>query len=468
MSGDPDDYLGFDGSLSLGDFDGDGALDIAMGSALFDNSRGGIVLVSNTDALSANGNVSGYQYRVILGADEEMWFSTMAQHQSDINGDGIDDLAIAGTDDLPGWNNGGDGAVSLFFDAGDPGTSDSADASILFTETNSSYGNTRVFTNGDFDGDGVNDVFVGDFRHSGGGWGGGGSQSNLFFHSGAGLSAGTYSVEDDATTNFYSDNYYDLLGSAVGGADINGDGLSELIIASPSYDYSSVNNGGCVFVLDYTMGLSGVDELEMITTIFNFSSQSAVICVDTEAARFGFGAEPQVADYNGDGEMDLALAAAGINKVFVFYTAANLSGVINAESEADVVITSGDNPQQFGFSLASGDFNGDGYDDLVIGAPDVQNPIYSGNDAGIVFSDDTLLASADANHAGVVYYYSGLNLWAANDHFDADATITSIDTDLFGMVLTAGDMNGDGKDDLWVGAPRYNGDEGRATLYLSP
>ena len=51
---------------------------------------------------------------------------------------------------------------------------------------------------------------------------------------------------------------------------------------------------------------------------------------------------------------------------------------------------------------------------------------------------------------------------------DADGSIFSEDSDLLGLDIAASDMDGDGKDDLWIGSPFYDGDAGRASLYVMP
>jgi hypothetical protein len=91
----------------------------------------------------------------------------------------------------------------------------------------------------------------------------------------------------------------------------------------------------------------------------------------------------------------------------------------------------------------AGDVNGDGYDDIIAGAPEVGNAgravAYLGSAAGLSNSPDWI---ADGDQDGA----------------------------LFGEpVATAGDVNGDGFDDIVVGAWRYDhdeGTEGRAYVYL--
>ena len=152
----------------------------------------------------------------------------------------------------------------------------------------------------------------------------------------------------------------------------------------------------------------------------------------------------------------------GTNQVFVFFSIGDsLGGAYDAESDADVVIVSESGPSGFGYALASGDMNGDGIADLAIGAPDVQDPI----DAAFEYYS---MMGTEADTDGKVYLYDGTSLSGALTEADADGTITSDSDDMFGITLVAQDMNSDGRSDLWVGAPQFDGDRGRATLYLMP
>ena len=82
----------------------------------------------------------------------------------------------------------------------------------------------------------------------------------------------------------------------------------------------------------------------------------------------------------------------------------------------------------FGRALAVGDFNGDGFDDSAVGAP------------------------GENNSAGTVYIYRGSTLGLYPD-YELRSWFTSNPLDLYGWALAAGDFDGDGIDDLVVGAP---------------
>lgn len=100
----------------------------------------------------------------------------------------------------------------------------------------------------------------------------------------------------------------------------------------------------------------------------------------------------------------------------------------------------------FGAAVAVGDFNGDGHDDLAIGAP---HEDHSGHtDSGLVhvlFGSSTGLTAVDDQ----IWHQGSASVVGAVEYADA-----------FGAVLEAGDLDGDGHDDLAVGVPRETIGEG--------
>ena len=134
-----------------------------------------------------------------------------------------------------------------------------------------------------------------------------------------------------------------------------------------------------------------------------------------------------------------------------------------ADSDADVIITASAGPNSFGYTLVAGDFDGDGIDDLAVGAPDIEDFI------GAIFEYNAILSSPLPDDNGKVYLYNGTSLTSGSlglSEADADSVIYSNNTDLFGLSMVASDMNNDGKDDLWIAAPFFDSTHGRASLYI--
>jgi hypothetical protein len=205
--------------------------------------------------------------------------------------------------------------------------------------------------------------------------------------------------------------------------DLDGDGLDDVVTCSW--------NGGSVASL-YTF-LSDTVQTATSTSDADHSLESTLHNGFCEAMTGG--------DVNGDGALDLAVAAPwnGTTQggaVWVF------TDLLNAAAASDGDVIYGQDGDELS-RLAMGDIDGDGDDELFVGAPDSSQQVASG---------------------GVVYGWMDTPVGLASD---ADITLhAGVGGDYFGVVNLDGDVDGDGLADLLVGADEAAGADGAAYLFL--
>lgn len=279
---------------------------------------------------------------------------------------------------------------------------------------------------GDVNGDGYSDVIVGAERYDNGQINEG--RAYVYHGSATGLSA-----TPDWTAE--SGQIAACFGSSVSTAgDVNGDGYSDVIVGAVTYTHGQPNEGRAFVYHGSATGLSATPDW---TAESNQGYSQYGYCVSSAG------------DVNGDGYSDVIVGAYRYDssetdegRAYVYHgSAAGLSLI------PDWIVESDQAGAWFGYSVATaGDVNGDGYSDVIVGAP-----YYD-----YVWTNDG---------RAYVYHGSATGLSATPD-WTAES---DQDFALFGnSVATAGDVNGDGYSDVIVGAQAYcNGqtDEGRAYVY---
>ena len=161
-----------------------------------------------------------------------------------------------------------------------------------------------------------------------------------------------------------------------------------------------------------------------------------------------FGASMAVGDYNGDGVEDIAVGAPGADingagqagAVYIFNGTLDWSSIDIFSQSSTGFHTDPEDDDRFGSSLVAGDFNNDGFDDLVIGSPYEDlggtNQLVNAGMVTILYGSSSGLGSPSVLHQ----YSPGVGT-----HGEVG--------DLFGFALATGDINGDSYADLVVGVP---------------
>lgn len=234
----------------------------------------------------------------------------------------------------------------------------------------------------------------------------------------------------------------DGFGSSMAVGDFNDDGYQDLAIGVPGEDVGGIVDAGAVAVLyGGNNGLSTVDNL--------WHQGSPGVKGGPEAGD-RFGGALVAGDFDRDGFTDLAIGIPGedlegrsaAGAVAVLYgRSSGLSATGDdlwhqGVSGVKGVIESGDG---FGTALAAGDFDGDRYDDLAIGAPgeSIGNVAEAGSTTVLYGAGGGLTPAGDQ-----AWYQDSPGIWGRSELGDR-----------FGAALAAGDFNHDGFSDLVIGSP---------------
>jgi len=435
------DYSGC--SVSSGDINGDGYDDVIIGAYYADltggTDTGETYVIFGSAAPPATVDLNSLSADMTIYGDDDNDFSGYSVSSGDINGDGFDDVIIgAYRADPAGGINAGETYV-IFGSASPPSTIDlnsspsPADMTISGADEYDESGYS--VSSGDINGDGYADVIIG-APHADPADGGDAGETYVIFGSAA--PSATVNLNSTAAGMTISgDNAGDWSGYSVSSGDINGDGFDDVIIAAYRADPSVVStDAGETYVIFGSAAPSATVDL---------NSTAAGMTISGADAFDYSGCSVSNGDINGDGYDDVIIGAyyadpAGGNRAgetYVIFGSAAPSATIDLiKDEENIRILGDDASDESGYAVFSGDINGDGFDDVIIGA-------YQADPAGGSNAGETYVIFGSASPP------TSIDL----DVVSADINIYGDDTDdESGRAVSCGDINGDGYDDVIIGA----------------
>lgn len=404
-----------------GDVNGDDVLDLVVGAPTYDGVAGYAgraylfygPITGNLSAANADATVRAQTFGDNLGIS--------VAGAGDVDGDGFDDLIIgARSNDAAGIQA---GRAYLFLG---PLSGDMTDAQADATFSGSAFEELgiSVASAGDLNDDGFSDLVFGAHMFDAGV-----GRAYVFFGPVSGQHASA-SADVIITGEFSSDSFGLSVASA---GDVDGDGVDDLVVGAPHAPLGFLDPGRAYVFFGPIAGA--------------MSAAAADFILRGETDNDMFGTSVASGDVNGDGLSDVLVGAdqifnSGPGKAYVFYGPLLPSLTIPLPN----AILTGERPQDgFGHSVASaGDVDGDGSDDFLIGAWD------------------------NGNRAGRAYLFAG-PLAGKIAATAAQLIITGAESgdELGQSVASAGDLDGDGRADLFIGAPQFNdGDPGKAYVFL--
>ncbi|HEX4823993.1 MAG TPA: FG-GAP-like repeat-containing protein [Candidatus Polarisedimenticolaceae bacterium] len=441
---------------TAGDVNGDGYSDVIIGATTYDSGQtdegkvfvyyGSPAGLPATPSWTAESNQAGAAFGVSVGT------------AGDVNGDGYDDVIIGARL----YDNGqtDEGRVFLYL-----GSASGLAANPIWTaesdQAGANFGRSAA-TAGDVNGDGYADLIVGAYTYDQFQVDAG--RAYIYY----GNATGVPTPGPILYTGFSVNEGFGISVAAAG--DVNGDGYADVIVGAYLYDGTGFTDQGRAYV--YLGSASGV------STVAAWATQ-----IPDAGAQFGWSVAT-AGDVNGDGYSDVIIGAPMANdgesyegRAFVFMGAPDAPSITAGWS------VSGRTNGEFGQSIATaGDVNGDGYSDVIVGDPFHLFPqarLYLGTPSGLSTTpaweadgnaaiDDqfgySVASAGDVNGDGYsdvvvgapgsgtiyVYYGSPTGLGATPAFVASDPT-----SSLGFSVGTAGDINGDGYSDIVVGDPNY-------------
>ena len=467
LDGAPGDLSGVSISTA-GDVNGDGFNDVIVGAVFADphgsKSGSSYVVFGKASGFSAAMNLSSLDGSNGFRLDGEEEFDRSGWSVStagDVNGDGFDDVIIGAagavsdyySSDSPGFSYVVFGKASGFNATLDLSSLDGSNGFRLDGEKKYDFSGWSVSTAGDINGDGWDDVIVGTPQADSNAHDSG--SSYVVFGKASGFSATMDLSNLDGNNGFQLDGRKELdhLGTSVSNAgDMNGDGYDDVIIGAPGYrqsyhGYGVYSTGFSYVVFGKASGFDATLDLSSLDGSNGFRLDGERIL------DFSGGSISTAGDVNGDGFDDVIIGASGADSnginsgssYVVFGKTSGFSATMNLSDldGSNGFRLDGEADHRSGPVSTAGDVNGDGFDDVIIGASGGFSHVVFGKASG--FSATINLSSLDSSE--------GFCLEREAGRYE-------------GTVSTAGDVNGDGFDDLMIGDDRSGVDFSGSTYIL--
>ena len=360
---------------------------------------------------------------------------------ADLNSDGRADLAVGSVSNDLMPTQPGPGYVAIVLGGTDATSIDlgsveaSAGYRILGAAAGEQLGRSLAPA-GDVNGDGRQDLIVGAPQAS---------PAGRAYAGAAYIVYGTTATSDLDLSSLQTSRGVMISGSAAGDAagmavsgvgDVNGDGYADVAVGSPGADPQGRESAGAVHVVFGGPSLVGLD----LQTLPSSAGRSIL-----GTAGLALGGAISGGDINGDDIADVIIGSHHHStKVWVIYGSPAPNAVDTASFQpGDGFAISGrgaGSNSRFGAALASGDVDGDGYDDVIVGAPGWNESTAATFATGAVFivrgaETTTDIAGVGATGGPRIFRYRGER-----------------SQDAVGSALAVGDWNADGRSDVVIGA----------------